>query len=119
MITSKYFQEPEFKRCVPSCSLQDMDQAFMDDLDKVRELVGIPLVINCAFRSVEWEKAKGRSGTGDHPQRKGVDIRCQSDRNRWLIVDAAIRAGFNRIGIAKTFIHLGKGTGTPRVIWMY
>lgn len=119
MITSEHFKEVEFNRCTPSCSLQDMDQEFMNALDRVRYIAGIPLILNCAYRSVAWEKSKGRSGTGDHPQRKGVDIRCQSDRNRWLIVQAAIQSGFNRIGIAKTFIHLGMGNGTPRVIWMY
>ena len=32
MITAKYFKEAEFKRCTPSCSLQDMDQKLMDTL---------------------------------------------------------------------------------------
>ena len=57
---SKYFSESEFKKCVPSCSEKDMDGAFLSLLDEVRSKAGIPLVLNCAYRSVEWDKSKGR-----------------------------------------------------------
>ena len=49
---AKYFSEGEFKRCVPSCSINDMDKEFLDILDKIREDSGIPLILNCAYRSV-------------------------------------------------------------------
>lgn len=120
MITSKYFKEEEFHKCSPSCSLQDMDQAFMNKLDLLREEAEIPLVINCAYRSVEHDKSKGRSGKGDHPQRKAVDIRCNSSSNRFKIVRAAFIVGFRRIGIANGFIHVGMGDNLPNdVIWLY
>ena len=60
MITSKYFSEKEFNRCTPSCSLQDMNQEFMNKLDQLRELAGIPLVMNSVIRSVQYEKSKKR-----------------------------------------------------------
>ena len=37
MKTSKYFKPEEFERCNPSCSIEDMDQDFLDLLDDVRE----------------------------------------------------------------------------------
>ena len=120
MITSKFFGESEFKRCSPSCSLQDMDQGFMNKLDLVREYAGIPLAISSANRPVPWELAKGRSGKGDHPQGKGVDIKCNASTTRWKIVNAAIKAGFTRIGIAKSFVHVGCGENLATcVIWTY
>ena len=120
MITAKYFSESEFNRCSPKCSLQDMDQGFMKKLDMVRERAGIPLVLNSAFRSVQWEKSKKRSGSGDHPQGKGVDIRCNTSANRYKILRAALEVGFTRIGIGKTYIHLGAGECLPTpVIWHY
>ena len=120
MITAKYFSESEFRACTPSCSLQDMNQEFMDKLDKARESAGIPFVLNSAFRSPAWEKAHGRTGTGAHPHRCAVDIRCHSYQNRFIIIVALLRVGFRRIGIGKTYIHVDDDTTkTQDVIWDY
>jgi len=97
-----------------------MQQSTMSKLDTAREIAGIPFVINCAFRSSEWDKKEGRSGTGAHTSGYAVDIRCNSDRNRFLIVDALIKAGFTRIGIAKTYIHADNSPShSQQVIWLY
>ena len=121
MVKSRHFKEAEFQRCNPPCSLQDMDQSFMNLLDSIRDLAGIPLVLNSAYRSVAYDKSKGRSGNGDHPQRKGVDIRCTTSANRYKILKAAFTLNVPRIGVGKTFIHIGKGVnGLPQeVVWDY
>lgn len=120
MITSKYFKEAEFKKCSPSCSLQDMDQRFMYKLDKAREMAGIPFVVNSAFRPVAWEKSKGRSGTGAHTTGHAVDIRCNTSVNRMKIVFALLSVGFRRIGIGKTYVHVDDDETKPQnVIWHY
>ena len=120
MIKSKYFSESEFKRCTPACSLQDMKQEFMTRMDRVRERAGIPLVINSAYRSVAYEKTKGRAGTSAHTLGLALDIRCTSDRNRSLIIKALILEGFTRIGVSKTFIHADTSQGhTQQVTWLY
>lgn len=120
MIKSRHFSESEFKKCSPSCSLQDMKQNTMNRLDTMRQLAGIPLVINSAFRPQAWERSKGRSGTGAHTLGQAVDIRCNTDSNRWKIIDAAIKAGFTRIGIAKTYIHVDDSQKHAQsVVWMY
>ena len=75
MKTSKYFKPEEFERCNPSCSIEDMDQDFRDLLDDLREKAVIPLVLNCAYRSKEHDKAKGRSGNSAHTEGLAVDIR--------------------------------------------
>lgn len=119
-ITAKYFTEAEFRRCTPPCSLQDMDQGFMHKLDNARYEAGIPFVLNSAYRPVSWELSKGRSGKGDHPQGRGVDIRCNTSANRMKIIKALLNNGIRRIGIAKTYIHAGDGDGLPKdVIWHY
>lgn len=117
---SKYFKASEFKACVPSCSIGQMDAAFLGLLDKVREKAGIPLVLNCAYRSVEWDKSKGRSGNSAHTRGLAVDIRCHSYRNRIKIVKAALSCGICRIGIGKTFIHLDIDKSLSQdVMWDY
>ena len=120
MATAKYFKEEEFKKCSPSCSLQDMKQTTMSKLDTAREIAGIPFVLNSAFRSSEWDKSKGRSGTGAHTTGNAIDIRCTSDRDRFLIIDSLLKAGFKRIGVAKSFIHADDSeTHSQSVSWLY
>ena len=105
MVTSKYFSEGEFNRCSPSCSLQDMKQTTMSKLDTAREIAGIPFVLTSAYRS---------------PLGRAVDIKCNTSRNRFLIVDALLKAGFNRVGVANTFIHADDSeTHDQEVMWLY
>jgi uncharacterized protein YcbK (DUF882 family) len=119
MITSMYFSESEFQRCTPKCSLQDMSQSLMIKLDAVRALSGLPIILNSAYRSDSYEKSKGRSGTSEHTFGQAVDIACTSDSVRFRIVEAAIRVGFERIGIYKTFLHLGVSKlHSEGVIWL-
>lgn len=120
MITSRHFSESEFKKCSPSCSLQDMKQSTMNRLDTARDLAKIPFVINSAYRSTAWDKSKGRSGTGSHTLGQAVDIRCNTDSNRFKVINALLKAGFTRIGIAKTYIHADDSQRhTQEVAWMY
>lgn len=118
----KYFAESEFKRCDPPCSMQDMDAGFLALLDEVRERAGIPLVLNCAYRSIAHDKAKGRTGNSAHCLGMAVDIRCLNSGTRWKIIRAALACGITRIGVGKTFVHIdvGERKGLPPcVIWDY
>ena len=118
MVTAKYFKEEEFNRCTPSCSLQDMKQTAMEQFDRARELAGIPFVVNSAYRTVEHEKKQGRDGKSAHTLGMALDLRCNSDYNRWRIVTALIEAKFKRIGIYKTYIHADNSVQHSQlVIW--
>lgn len=115
----KYFSEHEFQKV--SCSIADIDPLSLERLDHARNIAGIPFIITSAYRSKEHEKAMGRSGNSAHTRGRAFDIRCVSDRDRALIVTAAIKVGFTRIGIAKTFVHLDDDyycLPSPR-IWLY
>ena len=119
-IESKYFSEAEFQRCSPSCSLQDMNRAFMWMLDAIREEAGIPIVLTCAYRSKEYDIAQGRSGNSAPTRGVAVDIRCNSSTTRMKIIEAAITVGINRIGVGKNFLHLDYDKSLPQnVIWHY
>lgn len=112
-----YFAPSEFTACVPSCSKDQMDPDFMKRLNKARRIAGLPFVLNCAFRPVEWDKLKGRSGNSFHCKGRAVDIRCLSDANRAVIVAALIKVGFNGIGIASNFIHVDDRQ--IKTMWLY
>ena len=116
MITSKYFTEQEFERLTPSCSLQDMEQSTMDMLDKARDIAGIPFVLNCAYRSREWDLARKRTGNSAHTRGMAVDIKCTWSANRYKIISALLAVGFKRIGIAKTFVHVDNDPSLPQCV---
>lgn len=116
----EYFTENEFNRCVPSCSMQDMDNDFLLLLDELREKCGFPLVISCAYRSREWDLKKGRSGNSAHTKGKAVDITCNSSSTAYAIVKNAMELGIKRIGIGKNFIHIDNDDSLPQnVLWTY
>ncbi|MDR0206046.1 MAG: hypothetical protein LBI45_02150 [Bacteroidales bacterium] len=120
MITSKYFTENEFRMASPQCSLQNMSQEFMDKLGRTREIAKIPFIINSAYRTEAHEKKMGRSGNSAHTEGCAADIKALDGRSKYLIVDAAIKAGFNRIGINANFIHLDNSKKLePCVVFTY
>lgn len=106
---SKYFKEIEYK----------MDKDFLEKLDRAREFAGFPFFINSAYRSPEHPESI-KNPTSSHIKGLAVDIRATDSKTRYLIIDALMHVGFNRIGIADTFIHVDddkdKSSG---VIWTY
>ena len=90
MKQSRYFSEPEFRKCNPPCDRESMDQDFLDVMDDIRKRAGVPLVINCAYRSQAYDKKKGRSGNSAHTYGLAVDFRCNTSANRLKIVKAAL-----------------------------
>lgn len=116
----KYFDNDDFARATPRCNISDMCPETLLRLDRAREIAGVPFVVNSAYRSPDYEKAKGRSGCGAHTVGRAVDIRCRDSVTRWRIVFGALSAGFQRIGIGDTFVHLDDSLDLPSpCIWLY
>lgn len=102
---SKYFHDLEFLACTPSCNIAQMDRAFLLQLDDLRARCGFPLVLNCAYRSKEWDISKGRSGNSYHTKGRAVDIRCLDNEKRAAIVLNALLLGFT-VGVYPRWIHI-------------
>lgn len=118
MYKSKFFKDDEFQRV--ACSRSAVNDDSLRRLDRAREIAGVPFVLTSAFRSSESELAKGRSGSGAHTLGRAFDIRCTDSLNRYKIVYGAIAAGFTRIGIGKTFVHMDDAVTLPNPrIWLY
>ena len=115
----EYFAPDEFAKCTPQCSVDDMSSFFMYRLNVARHIAGVPFVLNSAYRSVDWEKRHNRPGTSSHCKGCAVDIRCFDDRSRSRIIYGAICAGFRRIGIGRSFVHLDSDSDKPNAIWLY
>jgi hypothetical protein len=117
--TMKHFVDREFE-CKCGCGLNNMRGTFLDKIDYARDRAGIQFVIASGCRCEAHNKAEGGKSTSDHLTGEGVDIACETSFARWRIVRAGIAAGIRRIGIAKTFIHLGDNLNNPNPrIWVY
>lgn len=106
------------QNAVPACSIVNLDERLVSALFRVWRLS--PFVINSAYRSVEYEKSKGRSGSSSHCKGLAADIACVSNRQRYELINCALAAGFTRIGVGKSFIHLDLDESKPQHrIWTY
>ena len=113
------FQSHEFT-CRCGCGLNNMHDDFMRKLARARKIANIPFIITSGCRCASHNRKEGGSSSSDHLTGRGADIRCKRSGDRWIIMDALVKAGFNRIGVAKTFIHAGdEPRNPPNVIWLY
>ena len=113
----KYFKENEVT-CKDNCGMTIKDDLKIL-LDTLRENIGMPLSINSGARCPEHNKKVGASPTSSHTKGLAVDIRANSDLTKAKIIHYATKLGFNRIGIAKTFIHLDIDKSKSPAVWDY
>ena len=102
----------------------NMDDAFLQMLDDARSIAGISFNITSGYRTKEMNELVGGVSNSSHLIGKAADISVQSGNERYIILNALIKAGFNRLGVAKTFIHcdndsLEQGGTKPNSIWTY
>lgn len=97
-----------------------MNVNFLAKLDEAREIAEIPFIINSAYRTKEHNKKVGGKPNSSHLRGLAVDIKATDSRTRFLVLQALISVGFNRIGIAKTFIHVDDDESKSKeVAWLY
>ena len=96
------FDSPDLKG---SGELMNRDFLFM--LDDARNLAGTSFTITSGYRTEEHNAKVG-------------DIACTDSRKRSNIITALLAAGFTRIGVAGSFIHVDNDIDKSQdVIWTY
>lgn len=116
----KYFDISEFDSPDAPGSGKNMNEFFLGNLDDARGIAGIPFTITSGYRTIEHNDRIGGVDSSSHTAGYAVDIACRDSRSRWLIINALILVGFNRIGVADTFIHVDADPTKPEnVIWTY
>lgn len=115
----KYFKIEEFK-CKCGCGKAEMMPSTLEKLDKARELAGIPFKITSGYRCDKHNAAVGGKSEGAHTSGYAIDIEASTSPARLSIIKALITVGFDRIGIANTFIHADDDPcKPPKVMWVY
>lgn len=121
---TKDFSEWEFK-CKCGCGICIVDAGFLIKLQNTRTIAGIKFTISSGCRCPSHNNSESRNEKSDHLTTEeiaceGADIVCNNSHDRYLIINAAITAGFKRIGPHEIFIHLGSAKRNPQeVLWLY
>ena len=115
----KYFSLSEFNCPSLPDSGKNMDRDFILKLEEARELAGIPFKITSGYRTKEHNEEVGGVKNSSHLKGVAADISVGSGSERYIILNALIKAGFKRLGIAKTFIHCDTDIEKPNSVWTY
>lgn len=116
---SDHFSRWEF-RCKCGCGFDDVKPFLVSRLEHMRRELGRPIHINSGCRCVPYNHLVGGVDQSEHTYGSAADLQCGSSSERFDLCRLALGAGFNRIGIGKTFIHVGIAEDKPqRVIWLY
>ena len=100
-----FFEYSEFDSADESGSYINMDVGFLNKLSKARELAAIGFKITSGYRSPAHNEKVGGVPSSSHTIGRAVDIYAPTSRQKYIIINALLQAGFNRIGVAKNFIH--------------
>ena len=116
----RYFTYDEFDSPDLPGSGAFMQQEFLDLLDDARDLAGVPFIVNSGFRTPAANRRAGGKETSSHLTGWACDIRATSSNRRYLIIAALCGVGFNRIGVADTFVHVDMDpTKSQNCLWLY
>ena len=99
-----------------------MDTEFVIKLDEAREIAGIPFKITSGYRTPAHNTAVNgvRSSSHMNIPCNASDIFIKDSKSRWIILNALIQVGFNRIGIGSNFIHVDTDKNKyGKVVWTY
>jgi len=77
----------------------------MDMLQEVRDTLGIPMFINSAYRSPEYNTFVGGASRSKHMEGIAFDV-SMHNHNVGAFVAVAKRVGFKGVGYYNTFTHI-------------
>ena len=115
----KYFELSEFDCPSLPNSGKNMDFDFLHKLEQAREIAGIPFKITSGYRTAEHNEKVGGVKNSSHLKAVAADISISNGQQRYIVLNALIKAGFKRIGVAKGFIHVDSDSEKNNSVWTY
>ena len=112
----KYFRLEEFY-CTHT-NRNEMDEAFLEKLDELREKCGFPFKITSGYRDPSHPVEARKNFPGTHTHGIAADIAVSNGKDRMNLVHEALKMGFGGIGVARSFVHVDTRDTTP-VMWTY
>ncbi len=114
--TFSEFDSPD----APGSGEAHMKREFIHKLDKVREAVGLPFIIDSGYRTPAHNAEVGGATGSSHMSGYAADIVAPTDAIKRKIAKAAIAEGITRIGWGNSFIHLDMDPSKDqRITWGY
>lgn len=114
-----YFKIEEF--ACPCCtkSEPEMSPLLLEQLDQAQFLLERPIVIASGIRCSSQAESNSCQPVS-HLKGFAVDIKCLHSSYRMKLLKALLAVGFNRIGVANTFVHVDVDPCRPsNMIWVY
>ena len=102
--------------------MQNIDSDLMLLLHELEARMGFELTINSGYRDPTHNEDVGGVPDSEHTYdpAQGVDIWCQRSVTRYKMLKHLFDMGVTRIGIGKTFLHIGTARDKPQfVAWTY
>lgn len=127
MIETKNFNPITDPKLLCTCGHADCDKRsvklyVLRMLQAVRTKANRPLTVTSGGRCPNHPNETRRTKPADHQKCQGVDIAVNGGFERGQLVDYGLKSGFNAIGVAKNFVHLGYREELERgkvVMWTY
>ncbi len=99
---------------------EEMQYGFMRLLLVTRLEAQMPFIMTSGWRTPQRNEDIGGNWRSAHLTGWAGDVKAVFSWQKFTIINAALTAGFNRIGIGNTFIHLDNKPGyVENVIWTY
>lgn len=115
---SRNFTRAEFA-CRCGCGQDAVSLELVTKFQKVRDYFG-PLRLTSGFRCPEHNRRQGGVPNSAHLAGLAVDLECTLSLSRYILIARLMEAGFQRIGIGKTFMHADLDTTKVKPsIWTY
>ena len=114
-----YFTLEEFDCPSLPNSGKNMDPSFLLKLEQAREIANIPFKITSGYRTEARNQQVGGVKGSSHLKGVAADIAISNGQQRYIVLNALIKAGFKRIGVAKGFIHVDSDSEKNNSVWTY
>ena len=105
--------------CKCGCGKDNIKDELATKVQLVRDILNRPIKINSGIRCSNHNTTINATPTSSHIDGWAADLGYTGSAARYELLNAAFQV-FDRIGIAKTFIHVDvDATKTAGVVWIY